>query len=840
VHFQSTISTFRSFLLSFSPGGALSEPLYLRRLREAVTAQRQTLNVDAKHIAQFGTRASELLYRHLVTYPGIVVPVMDLVVKQEADAARGRMLASCEAEREARRERRRGERRRARRAALQGGGEGRVDDNDDGAEEEDDEDEDEEEEDGGGAASALLELLQRPDQPSLRVRLFNLALGERQAVRDLNPAHIETLVSIRGMVIRVSAPTPDMRAAYFRCSRCDHGVLVHVDRGRVEEPAMCAACGGKHGMEMQHNRCEFGDKQLIKLQETPESIPEGETPHTVVIFAYEDLVDSVVPGDRVQVTGVYRAIPQRPNPRMRTCTAVFKTFVDAVHFEKTDKARLASEGQAEDGVGAQTAGSDAQTGSDARDAEGGIDAGAPEDDASPGPAAAAAAVSGPSLAPGMTPGGRREEREREARVRAMSADPRLFENLSRSLAPSIWELEDVKKGLLLQLFGGVCKNLGKEGKLRAEPNVLLVGDPGMAKSQLLSYVHKVSARGIYTSGKGSSAVGLTASIIKDPDTREPVLESGAIVLSDRGICCIDEFDKMTDATRVVLHEVMEQQTVSIAKAGIIATLNARTSILAAANPVESRYNPNLSVVENIKLPPTLLSRFDLIYLVLDPERADADRQLAQHLVALFMAPEDRPNQGRSTAPYSVAQLTEYISFARAKCQPIISDAAKESMWRGYVDMRRTGVAGAGGRKSITATTRQLESIIRLSEAHARMRLSRTVDADDVAEAIRLMRAATLKAAVDPRTGRINMDMLQTGKDEAERNQVALLVESLRERLQTRPHGASYTVATLIKEMSAGTDMTISTEDIVEALRQLATEPDPLIRVQGNSKVTILA
>jgi len=541
------------------------------------------------------------------------------------------------------------------------------------------------------------------------------------------------------------------------------------------------------------------------MQEVHDDVPEGETPAQIVLYVFEEMVDAVVPGDRCTVTGVFRALPIRVNPRMRTIKSIFNTVVDVVHFSKADKEKM-----------------------------------------SVAPAEAGSTAYESRLTVATTTEGAPAKEARVAAMRGEADDPagaRVYAALVASLAPSIWEMDDVKKGVLLMLFGGVNKDLGPEGKIRGEINVLLCGDPGTSKSQILSYVHRISPRGMYTSGTGSSAVGLTAYITKDPDNRnEFVLESGALVLSDRGVCCIDEFDKMTDASRSIMHEVMEQQTVSIAKAGIIASLNARTSVLASANPVESRYNPALSVVENIQLPPTLLSRFDLIYLILDGIHATADRALARHIVSLFFSAEDRAAEPTvAKAPFSRAQLMEYISVAKAEFEPVLSDAACTRLVSSYVRMRggnSPGGAGGGpaGRKTIAATTRQLESLVRLSEAHARMRLSREVLELDVDEAVRLMDVSTQKAAVDPRTGTIDMNLISTGHSAAQGDAVRALVDGLRELLGGRAPRERLSLGQVLKVLNAQNPDAPEPPrpDLMAALRELANEDDPVITLGGGA------
>ncbi|QRG36936.1 hypothetical protein FDK38_001297 [Candidozyma auris] len=608
------------------------------------------------------------------------------------------------------------------------------------------------------------------------IRPYNIN-AVRRGMRDLNPNDIDKLVSVKGLVLRASAIIPDMKVAFFKCSACDHTMAVEIDRGVISEPTKCprSVCGQSNSMALIHNRSSFADKQVIKLQETPDLVPDGQTPHSINLCVYDELVDSCRAGDRIEVCGIFRSLPVRVNARQRAVKNLYKTYLDVVHIKKIDNKRL--------GVDPSTM---SQRATDTNEVE----------------------------------EVRRLSAEDIAHVKEISQRDDLYEVLARSLAPSIYEMDDVKKGILLQLFGGANKTFRKGGRYRGDINILLCGDPSTSKSQLLQYVHKIAPRGIYTSGKGSSAVGLTAYITRDIDTKQLVLESGALVLSDGGVCCIDEFDKMSDATRSVLHEVMEQQTISIAKAGIITTLNARTSILASANPINSRYDPNLPVTSNIDLPPPLLSRFDLVYLILDKVDESIDRQLARHITDMYL--EDVPDTVSAKTVLPVETLSIYIQYAKENVNPQITAESKAELVRAYVDMRKLGDDARSSEKRITATTRQLESMVRLAEAHAKMRLSPTVDLIDVKEAVRLIKSAIKDYATDPITGRIDMDMVQTGTTSAQRRMQEDLAHELLAMLDDCPN-QQLRFTELVAKLNEKSSVRIENHDVNECIRRLQQE-----------------
>lgn len=608
------------------------------------------------------------------------------------------------------------------------------------------------------------------------VRPHNINAVER-GMRQLNPNDIDKLVSVKGLVLRSTAIIPDMKVAFFKCNACDHTIAVEIDRGVISEPTKCPreVCGQTNSMMIVHNRLSFADKQVIKLQETPDLVPDGQTPHLINLCVYDELVDSCRAGDRIEVCGIFRSLPVRANARQRSLKSLYKTYLDVVHIKKIDKKRMAPDSSTLD--------------AEVTDREQEVDQVRKLSDAD------------------------------VAKIKQTAQRDDLYELLARSLAPLIYEMDDVKKGILLQLFGGTNKTFKKGGRYRGDVNVLLCGDPSTSKSQLLQYVHKIAPRGVYTSGKGSSAVGLTAYITRDIDTKQLVLESGALVLSDGGVCCIDEFDKMSDATRSVLHEVMEQQTISIAKAGIITTLNARTSVLASANPINSRYDPNLPVTSNIDLPPPLLSRFDLVYLILDKVDERIDRQLARHLTDMYL--EDAPDTVNSAYVLPVEFLTSYIQYAKDNYEPVLGEAAKLELVRSYVEMRKLGDDSRSSERRVTATTRQLESMIRLLEAHAKMRLSETVDLIDVKELVRLIKSAIKDYATDPITGRIDMDMVQTGTTAAQRRMQEDLATQVMRIVESNNNSIRFN--DLVHALNDQSSIRVENNDVIETIKRLQHE-----------------
>lgn len=540
----------------------------------------------------------------------------------------------------------------------------------------------------------------------IRVRIGNYTV--QKGLREINADLINKLVSISGMVVRSSEVKPLAKKVAYKCTNCNTVTEAQLKGLVMKKPLKCPACSEKE-LEMDPESSLFIDFQLVRLQELPEDLPAGQLPHYIEVTVMSDLVDQCRPGDRIILTGIIRIEQEQLVPQA-----------------KTSLFRLRMEGNNIEYLGGRAGSKDTRS----------------------------------------------VERilistEDERQIRTIASKPDAYEKLIASFAPHIYGHEPIKEAILLLIVGSVTKRLEDGSTRRGDINVLLVGDPGTAKSEMLKFTAKIAPRGLYTSGRGSTAAGLTAAVIRDK-SGIMMLEAGAVVLGDQGIVCIDEFDKIKPEDRSALHEVMEQQTCSVAKGGIVATLNARTSILSASNPIYGKYDPYKNITENVNLPVPLLTRFDLIFIVRDSPDKEKDNLIASHILEIH-----RNTEQAARPAIDIDLFSKYLAYTK-QIEPALTPEAIDIVRSYYMDMRRIESEGM-----ITVTPRQLEGLIRLASARARLLLKDMVEAEDAQRAIYLVDQMMRTAGVDVNTGKTDLGVLY-GKPQSVVSKEKTFMELFRE------------------------------------------------------------
>ncbi len=573
------------------------------------------------------------------------------------------------------------------------------------------------------------------DLKNFQVRFRNLPKSQKILIRNIRSNHLGRLFSIVGVVRQKSDVRPQVTVAKFECPSCGNIISVLQLDAKFKEPSRCA-CGRKGKFKLIGK--ELIDAQGLKLEEASEDLEGGEQPKRINVFLKNDLVSPLT--------------EKKTNPG---------TKIEVVGIIKEIPIVLRS--------GSQSTRFDLL-------------------------------IEANCLEP-------KEEtyvditisKEEMKHIKELSEDPNLLRYMIDSIAPSIYGHEEIKLALALQLMGGVRKKRDDGLITRGDIHILLIGDPGSGKSQLLKRITSVSPKSRYVSGKGVTGAGLTATVIKDEFLGGYSLEAGALVLANRGLCCIDELDKMGNEDRAAMHEALEQQTVSIAKANVQATLVAETTVLAAANPKFGRFDPYQILAEQINLPPTLINRFDLIFPVKDLPDEKKDTEMAKFILNLHQT----KNVGKVEIETSL--LRKYIAYARQKIHPTLTDAAVEEIRNYYLKMRSSG-STEGAIKAIPISPRQLEAVIRLAEAASRLRLSDKVTRKDAKRATELLHYALHQIGVDPETGKIDIDRITTGVSATERSKIV-------------------TVREIITELESTIGRTIPIDDIVNAATEKGIEKD---------------
>ncbi|MBA0908173.1 MAG: minichromosome maintenance protein MCM [Nitrosarchaeum sp.] len=541
-----------------------------------------------------------------------------------------------------------------------------------------------------------------------RVRLVNYPL--QRSLRQINAETIGNIASVSGMVVRASEVKPLAKELVFLCPDEHQTIVIQLKGMDVKTPMICNNPSCKHrDFELKPEASKFIDFQILRLQELPEDLPPGQLPHYIDVTIRQDLVDNARPGDRIILTGIVRVEQESIAGITRGHSGLYRLRIEGNNIEFLG------------GRGSKTSRKIVR------------------EEVSP---------------------------EDEKMIKILSQSPNIYQKLIDSFAPHIQGQSLIKEAILLLIVGSNQRLLGDGSKIRGDINVFLVGDPGTAKSEMLKFCARIAPRGLYTSGRGSTAAGLTAAVVRDK-TGIMMLEAGAVVLGDQGLVCIDEFDKMKPEDRSALHEVMEQQSASIAKGGIVATLNARTSILAAANPMYGKYDPFKNITENVNLPIPLLTRFDLIFVVRDIPGREKDEKIARHIIDLHT-----PQGTDKRSVIDVDTLTKYLSYAK-RSSPDLTKEAEEKILEYYLQMRNVESP-----EMITVTPRQLEGIIRLSTARARLLMKDKVEEEDAERAIFLIQSMLQDAGVDVNTGKVDLGVLQ-GRPRSEVSKMQLFMDILK-------------------------------------------------------------
>ncbi|HTS32822.1 MAG TPA: minichromosome maintenance protein MCM [Thermoplasmata archaeon] len=606
--------------------------------------------------------------------------------------------------------------------------------------------------DAGRRAMRELLPVAGPEAEYLRLRPVGLPPTAHRTVRAIREADLNHLIAVDGIVRRVTEVRPQIRDAVFQCLACHVEFHEPQDDSSMtfREPLECpdsqGGCGrpaGRTRFRLLPEKSTYVDAQRIEIQENPESLRRGAHPQGLPTLLTEDLAGHVLPGNRVILNGVVKSYSRANASRgglVRNTT--FDLLLQGISVESKQV--------------------------EYEDIE-------------------------------ITPAD-------EELILRFRGDPTVVDKIVLSLAPTIRGMEQEKEAIALQLFGGVEKRHSDGIRVRGDIHVLIVGDPGTAKSQLLRYVSEVAPRAIYTSGKGATAAGLTAAAVKDDFAGGRwVLEAGMLVLADGGMAVIDELDKMSPEDRSAMHEALEQGTVSIAKAGITSTLNARCPVLAAANPKWGRFSGDRTISEQIDLPPTLLSRFDVIFSIQDHPNQERDRRLANRILASHRIGEaagaGAMAEPEEAAPFPKELLKKYIAYSRRNVRPILSETALATLEDFYVRVRRQGEEPNA---PVPITARQLEALVRLSEAAARARLSPVVGEEDARRATQIMENY-LRRVSTAEDGRLDIDLTQTGVSHSQRERHDIVLRVMRE----------------LQERSGST---FSHDDFIEAAAKAGVEP----------------